>query len=418
MSWELKKLDDLGTVNRGRSRHRPRDADHLYGGPYPFIQTGDVKHAELYINSYSQTYSEAGLAQSKLWPKGTLCITIAANIADTSILDMEACFPDSIIGFIADEEKANSLFIKYLFDAVLQRRYKKFSHGATQDNLSQSKLLSIDFPIPPLPIQNRIASILSAYDELIQNNKRRIELLEKSAQLLYKEWFVHLRFPGHEHTKNVDGVPEGWERVKIEKLFKNHIGGGWGKEEPEDNESEPAFVIRGTDISDIYSGSFQSVGLRYHKESALQSRLLEKSDIIFEVSGGSVNQPVGRSLRISSEILDVFNGAVICASFCKRFTPVSDEISHYLQRLFIEERDNGKLQVFQKQSASAIQNFNFQAFLDHKEVLVPKKVLLEEFVSSIANIEDQKFKLSKICFQLKRARDLLLPKLMNGELPV
>ena len=100
MSWVNRRLDQLGQVSRGRSRHRPRDAAHLYGGPFPFIQTGDVKHAGLYINEYQQTYSEAGLAQSKLWPAGTLCITIAANIADTAILGIDACFPDSVIGFI------------------------------------------------------------------------------------------------------------------------------------------------------------------------------------------------------------------------------------------------------------------------------------------------------------------------------
>jgi len=87
MSWAERSLDELGTISRGRSRHRPRDAAHLYGGDYPFIQTGDVKHAGLYLTNYGQTYSEAGLAQSKLWPEGTLCITIAANIADTSIVN-------------------------------------------------------------------------------------------------------------------------------------------------------------------------------------------------------------------------------------------------------------------------------------------------------------------------------------------
>ena len=104
-------LDQLGTVSRGRSRHRPRDAAFLYEGPYPFVQTGDVKRAGLYLRDYDQTYSEAGLAQSKLWPAGTLCITIAANIAETSILGVEACFPDSIIGFRADPEKAEVRFI-------------------------------------------------------------------------------------------------------------------------------------------------------------------------------------------------------------------------------------------------------------------------------------------------------------------
>ncbi|MEI7609151.1 MAG: hypothetical protein WCJ64_17365 [Rhodospirillaceae bacterium] len=107
-------LDQLGEVSRGRSRHRPRDAAFLYGGPFPFVQTGDVKRAGLYLTEYEQTYSEAGLAQSKLWPAGTLCITIAANIADTAILGIDACFPDSVIGLKANPQRADARFIKYL----------------------------------------------------------------------------------------------------------------------------------------------------------------------------------------------------------------------------------------------------------------------------------------------------------------
>ncbi|HOU60072.1 MAG TPA: restriction endonuclease subunit S, partial [Kiritimatiellia bacterium] len=218
MSWRPQKLDQLGTLSRGRSRHRPRDAAHLYGGPYPFIQTSDVKHSGLYIREYQQTYSEEGLRQSKIWPAGTLCITIAANIADTAILGIDACFPDSVIGFTADENKSDVRFIKYLFDATIQQRVRQFTQGAAQDNLSQEKLLSIEFLIPELQEQRRIASILSAYDDLIANNRRRIQLLEEAARLLYREWFVHLRFPGHEHAKIKDGIPEGWKRGPLGQL--------------------------------------------------------------------------------------------------------------------------------------------------------------------------------------------------------
>ena len=212
MSVYERTLDELGTVSRGRSRHRPRNAAFLYGGPYPFVQTGDVKRAGLYLRDYDQTYSDAGLAQSKLWPVGTLCITIAANIAETSILDIEACFPDSIIGFIADQDKADPRFLKYLFDAVLKMRFQSFTQGAAQDNLSQAKLLSIKIPVPELVAQKKIANVLSAYDGLIENNRQRIALLEEAARLLYREWFVHFRFPGHEHANVVAGLPEGWKR--------------------------------------------------------------------------------------------------------------------------------------------------------------------------------------------------------------
>jgi type I restriction enzyme S subunit len=212
MRWNEKSLDELGFVGRGKSKHRPRDAEFLYGGPHPFIQTGDVKHAELYVNSYSQTYSEAGLAQSKLWPAGTLCITIAANIAETAILGLDACFPDSIIGFIADESKSDARFIKYKLDTI-KRHYQQVSQGAAQDNLSLEKLLSFKLRVPDADAQREIAEVLSAYDELMENNRRRMELLEESARLLYGEWFVRLHFPGHEHARCANGIPQGWERV-------------------------------------------------------------------------------------------------------------------------------------------------------------------------------------------------------------
>ena len=212
--WGTKKLDQLGSVGRGKSKHRPRDDRRLYEGPYPFFQTGDVKAANFYLTEFSQTYSEFGLAQSKLWPAGTLCVTIAANIGDSAILSIPGCFPDSVVGFIADEKITDVRFVKYSID-VFKLRMQAISGGATQDNLSLDKLLSFDFPIPPLPIQRRIASILSAYDDLIENNRKRIAILEDMARRLYREWFVHFRYPGHESVPLVDSplgrIPQGWE---------------------------------------------------------------------------------------------------------------------------------------------------------------------------------------------------------------
>ena len=237
-------LDQLGYLSRGRSRHRPRDAAHLYGGPYPFIQTGDVKHSDLYLRGFTQTYSEAGLEQSRIWPIGTLCITIAANIAETAILGIEACFPDSIIGFIPDVEKCDARYIKYYFDFEMKSKYRNISMGAAQDNLSQEKLLSYSLNIPGMDEQRRIANTLSKYDNLIENNKRRIELLEESSRLLYKEWFVNLRFPGHEHVEKVDGVPEGWACVTLKDLITLNYGKAL-KEEDRDAGDFPVFGSSG-----------------------------------------------------------------------------------------------------------------------------------------------------------------------------
>jgi len=228
------RLDDLGYVSRGRSRHRPRNDASLYNGEYPFFQTGDIKAANLYLTEYSQTYNDAGMAQSKLWDKGTLCITIAANIAETAILGIPGCFPDSVVGFVPDPDKADVRFIKYYID-ILKLGMQSISRGTTQDNMSVEKLMSFDFNVPSLPTQRKIAGILSAYDDLIENNLCRIKILEEMAQSLYREWFVHFRFPrdpsevsakagGHESVKLVDSalgqIPKGWEVKTIEEIVK------------------------------------------------------------------------------------------------------------------------------------------------------------------------------------------------------
>ncbi|MCF1708728.1 restriction endonuclease subunit S [Tabrizicola sp. J26] len=216
--WKAFKLDELGFVGRGKSRHRPRNDPRLYGGRYPFFQTGDVKAAELYLREHEATYNELGLAQSKLWQPGTLCITIAANIAESAILTIPGCFPDSVVGFVADPNLADTKFIKYRLD-TLKLAMQAASLGTTQDNLSLDKLLRFDFLVPPLPTQQRIAAILSAYDDLLQNNTRRIAILEEMARRLYEEWFVHFRFPGHEEAE-FDGdeeerLPKGWARTGL-----------------------------------------------------------------------------------------------------------------------------------------------------------------------------------------------------------
>jgi type I restriction enzyme S subunit len=158
--WKLRRLDELGLVARGKSRHRPRNEARLYGGPYPFVQTAEVMSADPYITSYSQTYSEFGLQQSKIWPPDTLCMTIAgANTAKTAILKIKACFPDSIVGFIPDKSKADIHFVKYSLD-LMRDRFLSVSRGATQDNLSLEKLLSFLIPAPGVGEQRRIGAIL------------------------------------------------------------------------------------------------------------------------------------------------------------------------------------------------------------------------------------------------------------------
>lgn len=378
MSWVAKRLDQLGTVSRGRSRHRPRDAAHLYGGPHPFIQTGDVKHAGLYINSFTQTYTEAGLEQSKLWPAGTLCITIAANIADTAILGIDACFPDSVIGFIADPAHADTRFIKYLFDATIKNRAQQFSQGATQDNLSQEKLLSLEFAIPSVAEQKRIANVLSAYDDLIDNNRRRMALLEDSARQLYREWFVRLHFPGHEHTPIVDGVPQGWERAPLESALVLQRG----------------FDLPTQDRQDGNVPIYGSTGiLGYHDKAKA-------------VAPGVVT---GRSGTLGEvTYVDEDYWPLNTSLWVKEFKRVTPLFALFLLREMDLKQFNGGASVptLDRKSVHRV------------DVLIPADTMLRAFDDFAVDTFAQVKKLESQSQKLRQARDLLLPRLMNGELAV
>lgn len=382
MSWTERRLDQLGYLSRGRSRHRPRDAAHLYDGPYPFIQTSDVKHAGLYIEDYQQTYSEAGLEQSKLWPVGTLCITIAANIAETAILGIEACFPDSVIGFIPDEKKAEARFIKYLFDAQVQRRFQQFTQGAAQDNLSQEKLLSIKFPVPDdIDEQKSIADVLSAYDDLIENNRRRMVLLEEAARQLYREWFVRLRFPGHEHTRIIDGVPERWGHAKVGSLLakitsKNKVPkDAYLFEGPIPCVDQSADFIGGFTDDDeaVYSGPLPVVVFGDH------TRILKFVNFAFARGADGTQIIYPNTGQISTEYLYFALREINLSNF-------------FYARHF--------------------------KFLKEKGVLLPEGLLVHQFTQFARVCFEQVQTLRVQNQKLRAARDLLLPRLMSGEIAV
>ncbi|WP_414039225.1 restriction endonuclease subunit S [Acidithiobacillus sp. M4-SHS-6] len=189
--WREARLGQLGEVNRGRSRHRPRDAAHLYGGAYPFIQTGDIKASGGRITSHSQTYSEAGLAQSRLWPEGTMVITIAANIAETAILTYPACFPDSVVGFVADKRRADVRFVEYLFRHLRRQiQHENVGTGSVQDNINLQTLARLTLRVPEPHEQRAIAHILGTLDDKIENNRKMAKTLEAMAQAIFQSWFV------------------------------------------------------------------------------------------------------------------------------------------------------------------------------------------------------------------------------------
>lgn len=159
--WCWASLSQVGFLDRGKSKHRPRNDPILFDGPYPFIQTGVVRHSGTFITDYTQTYSEQGLAQSKLWPRGTLCITIAANIADTAILDFECCFPDSVVGFTPASSEVLVRFVE-LYLRTMKSNIEAVAPATAQKNINLDILQQVAICVPSYKEQVEIINMADA----------------------------------------------------------------------------------------------------------------------------------------------------------------------------------------------------------------------------------------------------------------
>lgn len=406
------KLNELGFVGRGKSRHRPRNAAFLYGGLYPFFQTGDIKAAGLYLKEYTQTYSEEGLAQSKLWEPGTLCITIAANIAESAILGIKGCFPDSIVGFIADPQKADVRFIKYYID-TLKLEMQSISRGTTQDNLSLDKLLTIDFNIPPIPLQHRIADILSTYDDLIENCQQRVKILEDMARNLYREWFVRFRFPGHEKVKMVSSplgeIPEGWEVTILgQQLIKLEAG-----KRPKGGIHE---VEKG--VPSIGAENINGIGQHEFSDEKYITR-----DFFNHMSKGIVHDrdvavyKDGAYIGRSSYFRDGFPYSECCVNehvFLLRANGIRLKQNY----LYIFFQQPEVVSTIRAANANAAQPGINQQSMSKLKLILPDKKIADDFDRLVEPLLAEIISLAKRNKTLHQTRDLLLSTLMSGQLDI
>lgn len=386
MSWELKNLEELGFIGRGKSRHRPRNDEKLYNGLYPLIQTSEIQSSNLYINSFSKTYNDFGLSQSKLWKAGTLCLSIVgANTAETAILGFDACFPDSVIGFNAYENISDNLFIKYFFDFI-KVELKSISEGTARENLSLEKLLSKKRLVPNYIIQKRIANILSEYDDLIENNLKRIKLLEETAQNIYKEWFVNFRFPNYEHTEfDVEsGLPVGWEKKNINEVFNIKYG-----------KNLPTTLIKSSGKYNVYGASGV---MGYYEEKNVSER------VVLITSRGNGSGEIHRTFQEETFVTN--NSFVVFPKENYNQIPFFF-ITECLKSLNLKSYCSGSAQP-QLTNAS----------MNNLEITLPSIDLIIDFKFKVSPIYDL---IDKLYFQnqnLKEARDILLPRLMNRTIEV
>ena len=315
---------------------------------------------------------------------------------------------------IRANKDVDQTFLRYIIGSGMFEGYvKPIVTGVNVPHISGGQIGNFMCLLPPLPIQRKIAAVLSSYDDLIENNNRRIAILEKMAEELYREWFVRLRFPGHEKAKIVKGVPEGWEVKRIGEIVEHQIGGGWGQDVPTGSENVPVYIIRGTDFKNIEKGSFLSTPLRYEKQSSVNSRKLVHGDLVLENSVNAQSRCTGNTILITKEILSQFDHPVIPASFCKliRFNDI--ELSFYIWKEMKMFYNQGLMEYFQNVATNGIANFQMTRFLERFDIKIPSN---KQLYLSLWNYDTSFYTL--MIANLKQSRDRLLSRLMSGRIDV
>lgn len=383
----------------------------------PVVRVTDIKNSSVSLknckylpNTLREKYSKHLLETGDL----VVCTVGSHPSQAGSVVGRTATIPKEANGTLLNQ---NAVIIRAANEKVIQGWLNYFARtdefhsyikscargAASQVRMSIELLKKMPVDVPDVNSQINIAKTLKTYDDLIENNSKRIEKLETMARLLYRHYFE---------------VPEAddWEVLPISKLLTNHIGGGWGSEEQDESFLAPAYVIRGTDIPPVRSGDVSSAPLRYHKNSNLNSRALVEGDIIFEVSGGSKGQPLGRSLLVTKELLSRFDMPVICASFCKRVNPNAELlVPEILYLSFLDAYENGEIETYSVQS-TGISNFKWTEYIARVTRRIPPYDLQLEFQSKVAVIHSQISILGKKNANLRHTRDLLIPHLMSGEI--
>ena len=411
-------LLDIGNLSRGKSKHRPRNDEILFGGNYPFVQTSDIKNANHILYKFEQTYNELGLKQSKLWNKNTICITIAANIAESAILGIDACFPDSVIGLEVNKEIADVHFVEYMlqnYKRILQYQ----SYGTSQENINLQTFEKVYFNIPTLSIQKSIAKILYSIDKKIELNNKINSKLESLVKTLYDYWFVQFDFPDEfgRPYKSSGGkmvysdilkreIPLGWDIELINTRYNFLEGPGITKDKYVSEKGHKFLNIKciNDELGDFEIANASMIDYKYIEQ--YNHFLMKEKDICISTSG-----TLGRFGVIRKEHLPILlNTSII------RFRNIVNKISYeYMYAYLRSDLFVAKLNT--SASGSIQKNVGPTHLNEYFEVFPPKKID-DEFSNKLKPIINKTLELKSETQKLKELRDFLLPMLMNGQVTI
>lgn len=403
MKWEKVAIKDICTG--------------IYDGPHatpPLSDTGAIFLGISNFNNGRLDFSDIRYISEDDLPKWTKRVIPQKNdivFSYEATLNLYAIIPEGFRGCLGrrmallrvDETKADYKFLYYYFysDAWRATVNENIVLGATVDRIPLIKFPDFPVELPPLETQHRIADILSAYDDLIENNQKQIKLLEEAAQRLYKEWFVNLRFPGHENTKIVDGLPEGWQYEKLGDLVKTTSGGTPSRRKSEYYVNGNIRWIKTKELNDRFIFETEE----HITEDAVKNssaKVLPEGALIVAMYGATIGK------------IGITAAEMACNQACCAFISFDDMISK--EYLYCWLMDNREYLV--SQGKGAAQSNLSQEMIRNFSLLCPDKKVIKNFTEIVTTMLENKRVLENKILMLSKARDDLLPKLMSEEVEV
>ena len=394
---------------------------------YPSIRTPNIGRGRFILEGVNRVSEET----YQLWTRrampqpGDLIMAREAPVGNVAMIPpgLQACLGQRTLLIRPDRSKVEPSFLNYFLNGPhVQGLIHAKTNGATVAHLNMKDVRTMDLPeLPPLPVQRRIAGILSAYDELMENSQRRIRILEAMARALYREWFVHFRFPGHEKHPRVASplgdIPKGWEAIPFENLLASMTGGDWGSEQPDDGNTAEVGIVRGTDFDEVAYGGKLRVPMRYIKPSSLKSRGLRSGDVIIENSINAKSRCIGTTLLVDRHVLNRLGRDAVAASFCKVFRLHDPRLAPLVHLRVRHLREDARMEYYQNVAANGIGNFQAQKFAKEEHLVLPSdEAMRAKLIERIAAMFQSVGVLASQMSNLRRTRDLLLPRLLSGEL--
>jgi type I restriction enzyme S subunit len=411
VTWSTSTLGKLieyggGVIQTGPFGSQLHQSDYVPDG-IPVIMPKDIVDGRVAVDSVARVSEETAmrLSRHQLNPR-TIVLPRRGEITKRAFISEEQSGWLCGTGCVQIELRAAELVPEFLYyymeQAHVVRWLEQHAVGTTMLNLNTQIVAGLPVRYPGSDVQCRIAGILSAYDDLIENNRRRMALLEEAARQLYREWFVRLRFPGHEHTPITNGVPEGWQRQTLAELCQS-IDYGYTASAEQD-EVGPKFLR----ITDIVPGVIDWTSVPYCpiQEDRLAKFRLVEGDVVIARTGATV----GYAKRLHKR-----HPEAVFASYLVRLR-LKPEVENLLVGVFVES-DEYKSYVQSRVGGAAQPNANAKV-LSGAEILIPPPLLQRGFREFVEPLIDQRELLQLQNAKLRAARDLLLPRLMSGEIAV